>query len=227
MTDERHINGWPAPFARMATVSQIHALGQITLAYNFLEDTFENIFQEMLPTKAEFSKRFFHALNNRNRIDLVKALISESAYDDAKDAITHFVKAFDILTEDRNIIMHSVGFSNEANIIELLKKTSHNPTKLAQFAVPDSDLRKIADQMVDYVVYGERLKSWLQIKKKPETTGMNTLQLLSLGTQDQIEKAKAVLSTLPEKPLPPHKLTPYRPPEDQTGASPPPRSSRW
>lgn len=221
MSDSRHLDGWPAPFARMATVSQIHALGQITLAYNILEDTFERVFNEMLPANPEFSKRFFHALNNRNRIDLLAAIISESSFGNvAKDALGHFVRAFDILTEDRNIIMHSVGFSTEANIIELLKKTSHNPAKIAQFLVPDADLRKIADQIIEYVLFGSRLFSWIQIQKDPKSMGVLLPEQVNQLSKDgtSVERLRALLSTLPEKPLPPHKLTPYQPPEDRTGA---------
>jgi hypothetical protein len=48
--DPRAINGWPKKTARLGTVAQIHALGQITINYNYLEESVGFMFVILMPT---------------------------------------------------------------------------------------------------------------------------------------------------------------------------------
>jgi hypothetical protein len=72
------LDGWPTERNQMGTVAQIHAIGQISLMYNMLQEGMELFFRLCMPTDRDFSVRLFHALNNRNRIDLVSAVIKSN-----------------------------------------------------------------------------------------------------------------------------------------------------
>lgn len=211
-----HLDGWPSDYARMATVAQTHALGQITLIYNVLEEQFSRVFKRCLPTKEEFSERLFHNLNSRDRLDLLTAIIENSSRDkEAKAAILHLLLCYDICTENRNIIMHSVGFnSSEDDLLHLSKKASKDPSRDIKFRVPLSDLRMIADDMEEAYRFALRLEFWLITQDDPWPPHRN--QLIAEETYQKIEELYALLSTLPQKPRKPRKLTTFPPEANQT-----------
>jgi hypothetical protein len=208
-----HIDEWPEPFFRVATVEQLHALGQITLIYNALEEEFGNVFNRAMPTSPDFSQRLFHNLSNRDRTDLMAAVVKTAILpDDGKAALDALIVAYDICTENRNIVMHSVGFREPGtDLLKLTKKASRgDPSKTIDFSVPLPTLRQIADDMATTLRFATRLDVWFQYHLKPAE-----FQRPSFVNEEQWAQTRALivaLSTLPEIPQKPHKLTKSEPP---------------
>jgi len=67
MEDTKAFDDWPSWQAQMGTVAQVHALGQITLMYNYLEEAMGFLFTMCMPTGQDFSISLFHKLNNRGQ----------------------------------------------------------------------------------------------------------------------------------------------------------------
>ena len=146
MTDHDNIDGWPAQTARVATVAQLHALGQISLLYNYLEDACGFIFGEYMPTDRTFSESLFHRLNNGERVDLLSAVISKSEKEqEVLDRALYFLLCYDICTQNRNILAHARKRDTDANIIELTKRASRNASREIHFTLPLAELRLVAD----------------------------------------------------------------------------------
>jgi hypothetical protein len=128
---------WPYSFNTIAPAAQLHALGQITLVFNYLEESIGNIFKVAMPTNSAFSEAMYHKLNNRDRVDLLAAIVRESSKeDDIKEAILHLLTCYSICADNRNILMHAILESADADIISLSKKASRDPTRLIEFRNP-------------------------------------------------------------------------------------------
>src|SRR5689334_680543 len=72
---------WPHPNYKTLEPDYVHAVGQITLLYNLLEELFGFIFNLCCPGTREFALHFFSVLNNRNRVDLLTAIAESNEKD--------------------------------------------------------------------------------------------------------------------------------------------------
>jgi hypothetical protein len=107
MDDSGSIDGWPSK--QLGTVAQVHALGQITLVYNYLQEAFTLLFTLCMPTRSDFSEALFHKLNNRDRINLLYAVIDKNEMEeDVREALHYGLLCYDVCTENRNILMHTL-----------------------------------------------------------------------------------------------------------------------
>ena len=206
MTDDKDIEGWPSSF-KVATAAQIHALGQVTLVYNYLEEAVGQVFTEAMPTNQAFSERLYHKLNNRDRIDLLSAVTQASDRDaDLKEGILYLLNCHDICTQNRNILMHAIIESVDADIVTAFKKKSQDPTREIQFRLPLADLRLVADEMSSMFIYAMRLQSCISARAKHQPTE---------PTPEYIQSTIDALATMPVKPPKPRALSQYQPRVDQ------------
>jgi hypothetical protein len=197
---------WPYSFNTIAPAAQLHALGQITLVFNYLEESIGNIFKVAMPTNSAFSEAMYHKLNNRDRVDLLAAIVRESSKeDDIKEAILHLLTCYSICADNRNILMHAILESADADIISLSKKASRDPTRLIEFRIPLVDLRAVADEMAKTFVYAMRLQSAMDARSRPKTE-LSGLIPRSFQTDGMLESFAA----LPSQPPKPKALTPYQ-----------------
>jgi len=221
-TDEE----WPEFHRRIGDAQQVHAFGQISLTYNYLEDVCSTIFDECLPTDPAFSTRLFNELNNRNRIGLLKAFVEANEKEsEPKAAIMHFINCYDICTENRNILMHSLLQSADADIVAFSKRRSKPPFRENVFRLPLADLRATADEMAAVLDYGFALNAWLFRRNTPnyafrlpvpESTP-TALQISAIPQVDWSQPLPPEPGPLPEKPQKPRSLMTYLPQEGQRG----------
>jgi hypothetical protein len=191
--DPKALDGWPIRRSRLATVAQLHALGQITLAYNYCEETAGLLFARCMTTDQQFSTKLFHKLNNRTRIDLLTAIISQNEKNEAvKSALFQFLVAYDICTDNRNILMHAILEDAGADLLKLSKRASNDPAREIHFSVPLTELRQLAQEISDTFVFGLKLEVWMTHRIRGDAS-----------------------DALPEIPPKPRKLTPSPPAEDQ------------
>jgi hypothetical protein len=205
MADQDNIEGWPSERARLATIAQLHALGQISLLYNYLEDTCGLLFGQYMPTDGKFSKALFERLNNRERVDLLSAVASKNEKEqEVKDAVLHFLLCYDICTTNRNILAHVRKEGAAANIIKFSKPASNDPTRKIHFDLPLTTLRLVADQIGDAFNFGMDLAFWLSRRENPLD------QMRELMVEPY--RSQPWPGPLPDKPQKPQMLTPSLPP---------------
>jgi hypothetical protein len=208
---------WPPEQYRLAPNDYLAALGQVTFVYNMLESMMSNIFQKCSPVADIFAKSLFHKLNNRDRVDLLSAFINENENDkDVLDALLYCILCYDICTENRNILMHSIYFNPNPEMTRLVKRASGDASREIHFDVPLSDLRMIADQTVEVFRYAINLFGFVSRREF----------IAALPPTDPVSGyPKIGPNPLPEKPPKPHKLTPYQPQAAQPSGAPQPGSS--
>jgi hypothetical protein len=208
MSESRDIDGWPKLEARMASATEVHAFGQATLIYNYLEEVTGRMLVYYLPTDIEFSEALFHRMGNPDRMLLLTRLIEGQERDsDIIEALKHFIRCYDICTENRNILMHaSLEPRTSPDILPLSKRSK------------DMRVGKIffQDEMGDVFDYGTRLKLWLTYRSDhdPELAKM-------MGWPSYPARPP-----LPDKPQKPRKLSLFQPPKDQPSDTSPPAPSQ-
>lgn len=155
MTDSEQ---WPSDENRTVGSDYLVAFGQVTLAYNLLESMMGRIFTHCAPLETEYADKLFHLLNNRERIELLSAFVSKNEQDlQARAAILHCVLCYDICTENRNILMHVILLDIDETTAKWTKKASQDPTRIVEFHASLTDLRLVADQIVDTLRYARSL----------------------------------------------------------------------
>jgi hypothetical protein len=145
----------------------------------------------------EYAENLFHRMNNRNRVDLLRAIVEASPRQkEAKDVISHALYCYDICTDNRNILMHAVSESeDQTGILKLSKRAKKDSARLVNYDVPLSDLKRVADECFDTLMFAARLS-------------------LSLMDQDRVAWGSLTdrkPRPLPDKLPPPRKLTPSQP----------------
>jgi hypothetical protein len=199
---------WPTLNNTIASPAQLQALGQITLVYNYLEESVGNLFSDVMPTDAAFSDKLYHKLNNRDRVDLMTAVVRQSGQDDdVKEELLYLLSCYAICTENRNILLHALLDSADADILKLAKKAARDPTREIEFHLPLADLRLVADQMADLFVHAVRLQRALNERKSAPKIHNSGLIPAPFDVEGMV-----VASTLPDRPTKPSPLTPYKPP---------------
>jgi hypothetical protein len=192
---------WPTEEHRVASDDYLIGFGQITLLYNHLQDLMERIFRECAPLERDYAQSLFHRINNRERTDLLSAFVQANEKDEnARNALKHYVLHFDICTENRNILMHVIsdGLSEVTKVARFTKRASQNPARQIEFHVSIDDLRLVADQMAETLLFSFRLMGFF-------------------STRNNDPNSQFVLGplALPDIPPKPRRLIPHQPPETQ------------
>jgi hypothetical protein len=232
MGSRYQIGGWPVRPHIFGNVSQVHAIGQVTLAYNHLESYLGLIFRLCMPTDVSFSERLFYKMNNRDRIDLLAGIIRSSRFhNQAKDRLNYLLQCYNICTENRNILMHATAEEAYAGVLHISKRSSNDPMTSNRFQIPLAELRMVADQMHTLSAYMMNLQFWLAIRNGLPTNYKNSLALppiekIPFPKLRHLLRALPEIATLPEKPPKPRRLIPSRPPKARPTGKPQPRSSR-
>jgi hypothetical protein len=195
---------WPNAYNSIADTAHVHAIGQLSLMYNSLEEMFGFVWQSSFPADGDYSEMLFHKLSNRDRVDMLSAFIRFGEKDAvAREHLLYALLCFNICTDNRNIVLHAVTESaSAAGIFRLSKKARKDPARTALYDVPLPVLRQVADDAGATFHFWTDLFVWLSGRRAGRMT------------------------PLPDKPPQPHRLSPSLPSAGDAGAPPPPRSSR-
>jgi hypothetical protein len=142
----------------MGTDAQLHAMGQISLVYNEIEDWFSFLFEQLFPTEPDFAARLFHRSNNKDRVDVLKAIVSKSEPDhDIRDRALWALECFDICTTNRNVLAHARSeYEHRSSTMRLVKKSRADHNRTNYYPLKLKQLRDIADEMgavLDFMVH--------------------------------------------------------------------------
>jgi len=199
--DPDRVENWPESQFNVGPVAYVHAFGQIALTSAMLEELLSMKLIQRLPMNAEVSTPLIHALNNRERADWLKALVSaEEKESTVQNLTSHGILCCDICLDNRNMLVHALytGMDHQAAVMKLTKRSRSDPLKEMKFQVSLEQLRKIADEM------GETTNFMLELWEYVRTRQMKARVEYDLP-----------LPPLPEKPALPNRLTIPPPPADR------------
>lgn len=181
---------WPS--YHRATKDATFALGVISTGYGRLEFAFGALFANVLNLPSNFVAALFPKLGNEMRIALVTELLPQMQIDpEIEDHVRYFIKGFEALAFNRNMLMHSELISGGVSSAFLLK-TQRNGM-LVGCSVTTRRLQSIADDLETFHQYGITLA--------------NLIALPLLKAVLAIEESPPPgLSALPDKPPLPSRL---------------------
>jgi hypothetical protein len=148
---------WPDKEHRTGSDAQLHAMGQVSLIYNEIEQWLSFLFEQLFPAHLSASTSLYKRLNNRDRIDLFKATVELNEGDEIlRDRILWALRCFDICNANRNTLMHARSeYDRNAKTFRLLKQARKDPTVDQEYPLRLSELRSVADDMartLDFLV---------------------------------------------------------------------------
>jgi hypothetical protein len=166
MTKKTEVDDWP-PY-RIGNADHLHALGAIATAYNLLEFRLRALFSLYSISDDVFTKN-----NNFDRVKLLRGAVDKSSNPDAikKDA-KYFLEGYEICTDNRNILMHSITMftwldpdadrcpvSNptQPDGLAFQKPARKGPLAIKIYQPTLEELRGVADDSKEYEDYGDRL----------------------------------------------------------------------
>jgi hypothetical protein len=142
---------WPS--YEVGPYDSVFALGVASVNYARLEFAFSGVFAKVLELPISQAWELLAKINNNERLRRMKNALQELNWpDDTKVRVTHFVEAFKILADNRNLLDHSIIFSDPEGPTSLYKSDRKGKTIHAQVTV--AELRQVADDMMRYFNYG-------------------------------------------------------------------------
>jgi hypothetical protein len=211
---DRVVN-WPPREHNVGSVAHVHAFGQMALTSAMLEELICMLLIQRLPMFPDDATSRVHGLNNRERVEWLRAIISAKEPDaTVADLFLHAIRCFDICTENRNMLVHALyeGTDWIAWAIKLSKRVRNNPLRQIKFQVPIEQLRKMAEDMGETVNFMLDLWNCVRTRKAIEEHDPDLPPLPPL--------------TWPDKPIQPDRLTTPPPPATPQNKPRRPRSSR-
>jgi hypothetical protein len=144
---------WPLPNYAVGPSKHVHALGVISLNYNMFELGLVAILELYVP-KAE-ATRLFDDKTNKQRVDTIRRASRQYEKDTViVDLIEHLLEFFSICRQNRNSLMHSKQhFAVSYEEFLSVEKKPRNADVWNEFHLTLSDLRRMADEMMEGVFY--------------------------------------------------------------------------
>ena len=161
---------------RIEHKDHIHALGVIVSTYNSLEFTLFFFFCRYHQIRPPIGQSIFAGLNNYQRVNFTRNKLNESNEDDrSKGWVNHFLSAYDIVTENKNFLVHSSVIINttEQEHITFGKGSKTQPNNWSFAHMTVDDLRKVAEEIGTLHEFGTAVQAWLEAR---ETGGSFRLQ---------------------------------------------------
>jgi hypothetical protein len=151
---------WPPKFFEACSSSpHMEALGSIATIYNHLEQTLFSLILTYSQLDLNVAKSLFENMSTPNRIKFLQSCSENRTQDNVMhDHLCNFIKCFDIVAGNRNIVMHSVIRSTDDESVLWFSKANRSNPIVDKALLLDIDiLRRTALDLQDVDVYGARI----------------------------------------------------------------------
>lgn len=132
----------------------VHAIGMVALNFNLMEETVRRILVQQINVPPKAAEKIAGGMTNRERVDTLLAIIESDQHGDEVICVVRAaLHAFDICTDNRNILMHSNHLYSDvaSGVTSLFKRSRGDKSKGLIFDVNISDLREVADVTNDTI----------------------------------------------------------------------------
>lgn len=142
------MNDLQEEFSEFGPSQHIHAIGMIVLHFSLLESWLQDLmvrYLPALPSAAVYS--IFKTLNNRQRLDLLRALSAQEADEQSTELVGTILRSYDVCAENRNLVAHAwPTFQHQETDKEIymLKQPNRDPSSLEGYDFTLDDLQQAA-----------------------------------------------------------------------------------
>jgi hypothetical protein len=180
----------------------VHALGVVTAQYNMLEFSLLCLLFDYGRLGNGTTQHLFANISNNLRLEFFKNCVNDLEQDpQIKEQAMHFADGYDLCTENRNTLAHSMTLGSaqmeDGDLLLFSKRTKSNPVRTNNLNLRLADIRRVADEIFAFHRYGHQLHVWLLVRTH--------------GGSVRLPDGKAFYAPSPEKPLLPSKLSILRP----------------
>ncbi len=212
MTDDS--DNWPLPRYDIGQSKHIHALGVVATLYNQMEFSLFCLLMDYTKLSSETTQWLIANISNNLRLELLRRCVGENESDPTtKDHVHHYAACFDICTENRNFLMHSMSSKpNDNASLSFMKASRNDPKKVNHINLCLEDIRCVADDIANTMTFGGLLHIYFAFRDFPQSPEFS-------------EEMRRTYSTLPKRPQLPSKLLKPNSPVPK-GGQPRRRSSR-
>jgi len=143
---------WPNPAYPLGDAKVLHAAGAVAALFNVLENDLKQIFR-MYSGMADLPAAFlFERISTELRIDIVRQCLPYSKHhEDIKDLVRHFLSAYSIAHQNRNVLMHSRIGTSAMTHGTIFQKTPKGDPLNSQWYEPSlTELREAADKTMEF-----------------------------------------------------------------------------
>lgn len=189
---------WPE--IRKEHSSHFHALGVIIATFNGLEFALHNLFQWFLKIEDSISAhKIFGAMSNPERTYCLSDAIDRSKESEqVKDLVRHFLKGFEILSYNRNLLAHSHTMitSKDQPHVRFQKGSRHQPHRWGATDLTVPQLHQVAQDTHNFELFGLTIFGSLKTVRDgvlaPDGKSRIAFQLPLPGKPPLPEKLKSV-----------------------------------
>lgn len=131
-----------------------HAIGILCVNYNNLEANLLDFLLHLSNAPANITAFSFARLGNEARLDLLKKILAENAYNASFiDHVIHFSKGFKLCAENRNIILHSQVSAASTDQVTIARKRSKSGKDSVYYFTLEV-VRQVADETFEWSRFG-------------------------------------------------------------------------
>jgi hypothetical protein len=164
--ENSQLDHWPK--YQIGPRESIFALGVVGVKYAQLEFALSGIFATTLGISMSLGSIMMPKLTNHIRLQLLRERLPSCLWsEEVQDMVYHFIQAFNICADNRNLLMHSNIASMSQDAIILYKTTREGKTVLCNPEL--RELRQVADEMESYFNYGLALTNAININLSDPT----------------------------------------------------------
>lgn len=186
----------------LVTAEFAEIIGDICVMWNLMEQTIGMLFMFYMRENAARAYAISNILGNQSRADVLAYLVDSNEEDETlADLMRHFIAAFSICRDNRNILVHgAVSFGSGLSIKHLEKPSRSNVGAMVRFAYDLEAIRKVHQDILNTLTFGKLLVS---------NPLLNEYTYLSEHLDQSA--AKSTPLPLPTKPPLPSRLNPIPP----------------
>lgn len=149
---------WPS--YQVAPPDSVYALGVVSINYARFELTHTWMLAAVANIQARQATVISTRANPGDRFKLIESFMSHRTWpEDAGVLIKHYLKAADILTKNRNVLVHSNAVEAWNNKTAFHSMSRQGMPNLFQSTL--EEIRQVADDLNDYFWFGHALSNYI------------------------------------------------------------------
>ena len=149
---------WPT--YEVAPEDAVYAVGVVSINYARFERTHVWMLAAVANMPEEQAAVIIARANASDRVKLIETFMQRGKWpDEALAAITHYLKAMDVLIKSRNVLIYSNIIRGTENRAAIYSMTKQGTVNLFQAAL--EEVRKVADDLNIYFYFGMHLANYI------------------------------------------------------------------
>jgi hypothetical protein len=153
---------WPPPYYPDGAAAHMEALGMISAIYNHLEYTLYLLILNYSQLEANVAMSLFGRMTRVQHLKFLQDCSESRTKDNPmRKHVINFIQCFDIVADNRNVLMHSLIYeTDDGAILKLAKTSKAAPTIYKELRLDVSVLRETAFDLQDVDEYGDKIWSY-------------------------------------------------------------------